>query len=66
LDVAERIRRPGRPAARTAGSFLKAIASEAEAAGQIAKETGIGHGTVATTLTKLVSDGQATKATRGH
>lgn len=54
------------PRGRNRQVILEAIASEAKTAGQIAKETGIGRGTVATTLTKLVSDGKAAKAARGY
>lgn len=46
--------------------ILAAIATEAKTAGQIAKETGISRATAATTLTKLVADGAATKAQRGY
>lgn len=46
--------------------ILEAIKGEAKTAGQVAKETGIGRGTVATTLTKLVADGAARKAPRGY
>ncbi|QEC48581.1 hypothetical protein FSW04_14045 [Baekduia soli] len=47
-------------------AILKAIAGESKTAGQVATETGIGRGTVASTLTKLVNDGRATKASRGY
>jgi hypothetical protein len=66
---------PAAPAARTNGraprgqnrtKILASIKSDAKTAGQVAKETGIGRGTVATTLTKLVSDGAAVKAPRGY
>jgi predicted Rossmann fold nucleotide-binding protein DprA/Smf involved in DNA uptake len=46
--------------------ILQSIQSEAKTAGQVAQETGIGRGTVATTLTKLVNDGSAVKAERGY
>ncbi|QEC49790.1 hypothetical protein FSW04_20935 [Baekduia soli] len=47
-------------------AILKAIAGEPKTAGQVASETGIGRGTVASTLTKLVNDGRAKKAQRGY
>jgi predicted Rossmann fold nucleotide-binding protein DprA/Smf involved in DNA uptake len=46
--------------------ILEAIKTDAKTAGEIAAETGIRRGTVATTLTKLVSDGAAAKAARGY
>ncbi|WP_320669442.1 winged helix-turn-helix domain-containing protein [Patulibacter defluvii] len=46
--------------------ILAAIASEAKTAGDVAKETGIKRASVASTLTKLASDGLATKADRGY
>jgi hypothetical protein len=46
--------------------ILEAIKTEAKTAGQVADETGISRGTVATTLTKLVGDKAAVKAERGY
>ncbi|MCK9247401.1 MAG: hypothetical protein M0P31_00240 [Solirubrobacteraceae bacterium] len=46
--------------------ILAAIATDAKTAGEVAEETGIGRGTVASTLHKLARDGAAVKAERGY
>jgi predicted Rossmann fold nucleotide-binding protein DprA/Smf involved in DNA uptake len=46
--------------------ILASIQDEAKTAGVISGETGISRNTVATTLTKLVSEGAARKAARGY
>jgi DNA-binding transcriptional ArsR family regulator len=64
-------RRP-RAAARTAQGetktvVLEALASgEAMTAGEVASATGLGRGTVSTTLSKLAKSGEVTKAARGY
>ena len=64
-------RRP-RAAARTAPgetktAVLDALASgDAMTAGEVATATGLGRGTVSTTLSKLAKSGEVTKAARGY
>jgi predicted Rossmann fold nucleotide-binding protein DprA/Smf involved in DNA uptake len=47
-------------------SILQAIQGEAKTAAQVAEETGIKRGTVATTLVKLVEENAAIKANLGY
>ncbi|MGE4424870.1 MAG: hypothetical protein AB7G37_00290 [Solirubrobacteraceae bacterium] len=54
------------PRGQNRAQILAAIATEAKTAGQVADETGIGRGTVASTLHKLARDGAAVKADRGY
>jgi predicted Rossmann fold nucleotide-binding protein DprA/Smf involved in DNA uptake len=64
-------RRPGRPAApaprgQTRAKVLEALKQGPKTAGDIAKETGIGRGSVSTTLTNLAKAGKVLKAERGY
>jgi DNA-binding transcriptional ArsR family regulator len=63
--------RPGRRAApgprgQTRAKVLDALKQGPKTAGDIAKETGIGRGSVSTTLTKLARAGEVVKAERGY
>ncbi|MHB8658254.1 MAG: MarR family transcriptional regulator [Solirubrobacteraceae bacterium] len=52
---------------KTKGAVLDALAGgEAKTASQIAAATGLGRGSVSTTLTRLAKSGQVTKADRGY
>jgi CRP-like cAMP-binding protein len=64
-------RRPGRRAApaprgQTRAKVLEALKPGPKTAGDIANETGIGRGSVSTTLTKLAKAGEVVKADRGY
>jgi CRP-like cAMP-binding protein len=51
----------------TKAKVLGAMSAEgALTAGEVAKATGLGRGTVSTTLTKLAKTGEVTKAERGY
>lgn len=57
---------PRAPRGANRQSILQAIQDEAKTAAQVAEETGIKRGTVATTLVKLVDENAAVKAERGY
>ena len=65
-------KRPPRAAPRTAHgatktAVLQALSGcDALTAGQVATATGLGRGTVSTTLSKLAKSGEVTKAARGY
>jgi DNA-binding transcriptional ArsR family regulator len=60
-------RSPTRPAGAAKGAILEALAGgEAMTATQIAAATGLGRGTVSTTLSRLTRAGEITKAPRGY
>jgi hypothetical protein len=70
---AQRTSQPAATAARrtapgaTKASVLAALAGgEAMTAGQVAEKTGLGRGTVSTTLSKLAKSGEVQKAERGY
>ena len=46
--------------------ILASLKSGPKTASEIAKETGIGTGTVSSTLTKMATTGELTKADRGY
>jgi CRP-like cAMP-binding protein len=54
---------PGATKAKVLGALS---ADRAMTAGEVAKVTGLGRGTVSTTLTKLAKTGEVTKAERGY
>jgi len=64
--------RRARTASRTApgatkNAVLQALAGgDAMTAGEVASATGLGRGTVSTTLSKLATSGEVTKAARGY
>jgi DNA-binding transcriptional ArsR family regulator len=59
--------RPTRPAGAAKGAILEALAGgQAMTATQIAAATGLGRGTVSTTLSRLTRAGEITKAPRGY
>ncbi|MCW3063231.1 MAG: hypothetical protein JWN32_403 [Solirubrobacterales bacterium] len=54
------------PRGQTRAKVLEALGQGPKTAGDIAKETGIGRGSVSTTLTKLAKAGGVVKAERGY
>jgi len=54
------------PRGENKAKILKSLATGAKTASEIAKETGIGTGTVGTTLSKMAVSGEVVKAQRGY
>ena len=58
---------PRTPSGATKAKVLGALSTDAAmTAGEVARATGLGRGSVSTTLTKLAKSGEVTKAERGY